>query len=78
MAIEDAYQLSLTLDEHVRGASSGQPVDIESALKNYQAVSVYLQRCLLVLVPGHIQCNLPCAAASLPQLCSTREWLKTA
>ena len=42
MAIEDAYQLSLTLDEHVRGASSGQPVDIESALKNYQAVSIYL------------------------------------
>lgn len=40
MAIEDGYQLSLTLDEAVQSAQPGQTVDIESALKSYAGVSL--------------------------------------
>lgn len=38
MAIEDGYQLSLTLDKAVSSAAPGQPVDIENALKTYTGV----------------------------------------
>lgn len=37
MAIEDGYQLSLTLDEAVQSVKPGQPVDIEAALRKYQS-----------------------------------------
>lgn len=39
MAIEDGYQLSLTLDEAVHSVQPGAPVDIEGALRKYQSVS---------------------------------------
>jgi 2-polyprenyl-6-methoxyphenol hydroxylase-like FAD-dependent oxidoreductase len=39
MAIEDGYQLSLTLDEAVQAVQPGAPVDIEGALRKYQSVS---------------------------------------
>jgi zeaxanthin epoxidase len=37
MAIEDGYQLSLTLDEAVHSVQPGAPVDIEGALRKYQS-----------------------------------------
>jgi hypothetical protein len=45
MAIEDGYQLSLTLDEAVHSVQPGAPVDIEGALRKYQSVSSVLQGC---------------------------------
>ena len=43
MAIEDGYQLSLTLDEAVQSVQPGAPVDIEGALRKYQSVSSVLE-----------------------------------
>lgn len=41
MAIEDGYQMALTLDKAVKhAAESNQPLDIESALKEYQGLRV--------------------------------------
>jgi hypothetical protein len=45
MAIEDGYQLSLTLDQAVQGVQAGGPVDIEGALRKYQSVSCTLHFC---------------------------------
>ena len=45
MAIEDGYQLSLTLDEAVQSVQPGAPVDIEGALRKYQSVSGVLEGC---------------------------------
>jgi hypothetical protein len=43
MAIEDGYQLSLTLDEAVHSVQPGARVDIEGALRKYQSVSSVLE-----------------------------------
>ncbi len=42
MAIEDGYQLSLTLDQAVQGVQAGGPVDIEGALRKYQSVCLHV------------------------------------
>ena len=53
MAIEDGYQLSLTLDEAVHSVQPGAPVDIEGALRKYQSVSSVMK--------GHAnKMSLPC------------------
>jgi hypothetical protein len=62
MAIEDGYQLSLTLDEAVQGVQPGGPVDIEGALRKYQSVSYAFELC------GHA--GLRCGAAVSGSACS--------
>lgn len=70
MAIEDGYQLALTLDKTVKATPDGQPVDIESALKAYQGVSTFP----FTLPARHIvrdEHHLCYSAAATPSLSSS-------
>lgn len=68
MAIEDGYQLSLTLDEAVHAAKPGATVDIEGALRKYQSVRVHhiasLCRCDANMNVHFCRGVLQCSAAA--------------
>ena len=44
MAIEDGYQLALTLDQAVTSVQPGHTVNLEAALKSYAGVSLIYRR----------------------------------
>ncbi len=58
MAIEDGYQLALTLAERA-DQSKDQPMNIEAALRSYQSVRIHLHVCFLAL----------CSVRASPQAC---------